>query len=125
LVEPFQAIYGDPDISKDEVLHQPLVNLLIQREELSNILKKHKAIFIGDSAHTWSNYAGTGGNNAITDGLDLGKVLQEGKNLEEFYNKSYQRWKDSFGSNAKFFEDMIRPQAEWRRIIDSQNKHVA
>jgi 2-polyprenyl-6-methoxyphenol hydroxylase-like FAD-dependent oxidoreductase len=125
LVEPFQTIYGDPDISKDEVLHQPLVNLLIQREDLSNILEKHKVLFIGDSAHTWSNHAGTGGNNAIIDGLDLGKVLQEGKNPEEFYDESYQRWKDSFGSNAKVFEDMIRPQAEWRRMIDSQNKHVA
>jgi hypothetical protein len=39
LVEPFQTTFGDPDISKDGVLHQPLVNLLIQREDLSDILK--------------------------------------------------------------------------------------
>jgi hypothetical protein len=103
LVEPFQAIYGDPEISKDEVLHQPLVNLLIQRKDLSNILKKHKVVFIGDSAHTWSNHAGTGGNTAIIDGLDLRKVLQEGKKPEDFCNKCYQRWKDSFDSNAKAF----------------------
>jgi hypothetical protein len=57
--------------------------------------------------------------------MDLGKVLQEGKNPEEFYNKGYQRWKDSFGGNAKAFEDMLRPQAEWRRTIDSQNKRLA
>jgi 2-polyprenyl-6-methoxyphenol hydroxylase-like FAD-dependent oxidoreductase len=97
---------------------------LIEREDLSSILKKHKVLFIGDAAHTWSNHAGTGGNNAILDGLELGKVLQEGKSPEEFYNKSYQRWKDSFGSNAKVFEDMIRPQAEWRLLIDSQNKRL-
>jgi len=125
LVEPFQTIYGDPDVSKDEVLHQPQVNLLIQREDLSNVLQEHKVLFIGDSAHTWSNHAGTGGNNAIIDGLELGKLLQERKNPEEFYNESYQRWNDSFGNNAKVFEDMIRPQAEWRRMIDSRNKRVA
>jgi hypothetical protein len=42
LVEPFQTIYRGPDISKDEVLHQPLFNLLIEREDLSNILEKHR-----------------------------------------------------------------------------------
>jgi hypothetical protein len=123
LVEPFQTIFGDTDVvSKDEILNPPLVRMLIEREYLSSMLKKHKVLFIGDSAHTWSNHAGTGGNNAKMDGLGLGKALQQNINPEEFYNDSYERWRDGFENNANIFEDIIRPQEEWNRMIESQNK---
>jgi len=67
LVEPFRTIFGDPEISKDEVLHQLLVNLLILRDDLERMLRQHKVDFVGDAVHAWSNHAGTGGNNAILD----------------------------------------------------------
>jgi hypothetical protein len=106
LIEPFRTIFGDPDIRKEEIIHHRLVTLLIPREDLSITLRKHKIAFIGDAAHAWSNFAGTGGNNAVLDGLELGKVLQEGKSPEIYYDKRYPQWKNSIVSNEKTYNDM-------------------
>lgn len=122
LVDPFKRIFARPDISTHPVIHHQLVSLLISREDLSQVLREHQIVFLGDSAHDWTNHAGTAANAAILDAIALGEVIAESKDPEVYYDQRHPTWLTSFENNAQDFETLHRPQQEWDRLFSAQRE---
>ncbi|KAF2103096.1 FAD/NAD(P)-binding domain-containing protein [Rhizodiscina lignyota] len=120
LVEPFRSVFVIPDINTNSVIHHQLVSLLILREDLSEVLEKHKVVFAGDSVHDWTNHAGTSANTAIIDAITLGEIIVEGGNVESYYERRHPTWQKAYDHNAEDFEALHRPQEEWDRLFRVQ-----
>ena len=122
LVEPFNHIFGEPDIKSSPTIHHQLVSLLISREDLSYVLEKHRTVFSGDSVHDWTNHAGSAANAAIVDGIALGEVIVAGTGLESYYGQRHPSWQAYYDQNAQDFEAMHKPQEEWDQLLEIQRR---
>lgn len=122
LSEPFRTIFSDPDISKDKVIRHLLVTFAIPQKDLSSTLRKHRTVFIADSAHVWSNHAGTGGNNAILDALSLGRTLVEGKDPDTYYDERSLQWEHAIAKNIETYNNLHKTKDEWHEFIEAQRQ---
>lgn len=113
LAKPLSNIFADSNLRQDPLTRHPLISHLIPRESLETVLHDKRVVFIGDSARSWSNYAGTAGNEAILDGVALGTLLINAQNVEGLYEQRHNQWQHAIAYSAKVSEALHRPRDEW------------
>ncbi|KAK4501620.1 hypothetical protein PRZ48_007429 [Zasmidium cellare] len=121
LALPWENVYHDSQLRQDFLIRQQLLNHLIPRERLEAVLHDRRVVFIGDAARSWSNHAGTAGNEALLDGIALGKVLVNDQGVEDLYEQRFHMWEKAIAYNTKMSESMHRPREEWLRNRPATN----
>lgn len=119
LTKPLSNIIANSKLREDHLIRHPLISHLIPLESLKTILRYRRVVFIGDSARSWSNHAGTAGNEAILDGVILGTLIVNGDGLENLYEHRYGQWQTAMTYNAQLSEALHKPREEWLRSADS------
>lgn len=119
LTKPLSNVFADSKLRQDHIIRHPLISHIIPLDFLKTTLRDRRVVFIGDSARSWSNHAGTAGNEAIMDGVTLGNLLASGENIEGLYEQRYDKWQKAMAYNAQLSEALHRPREEWLRHSSS------
>lgn len=119
VAEPYRQIFDTERMRHDEMFNWLMRSVQIPTAVLLKEAETGVAI-IGDAAHAMPFFAGEGGNHALLDGVEMGRLIGgEPRDLLEcvgsFYRQANSRWSAAVAGSIQGISRLTRSMEEWRQ----------